>query len=202
MENLCLKFLAKNKYPKVKESMRKTDLNEVWSEDDFNDDNIKSIEEKQLKTSNDLILLTLYYLGWRSGKINAHKARYWAEQNMQDEFGIILLLISHISDESMTYKEFDQLYQTYMTNMVKIKFSSSELFYRLIKLLIGWTKDYLELELSQDLFELSKLVAAPSYDQLKMDQLINKWMIYGRKNELKLLHSLIGQHDKIEHLID
>lgn len=204
MEEILSNFLAKNKYPEVKEGITGVDLNSPELENKFK--RINQLEQQTGRRSNDdCLVLGLHYAGWNShDNVNLKKAEYWINQSSVNLIGnSIILLVIHLINSKTSYRVFQEKYHGLLDRLKMVNLEGrAEITYRLLRLLSGWVYDHQEFELSQDYLTLSEWIDSANLNLLEIDRLINRWVVQERKLELYLLASVVGsENQKLESLL-
>jgi len=206
MERILSNFLAKNKYPEIKEGVTAVDLNSAELESKFR--RIAQLEQQTVaarRSNDDCIILGLHYAGWNSVEDrNLKKAEYWINHSSANSVGSsIILLVIHLINQQTSYRGFQEKYHGLLERLKVVNLNGqSEINYRLLRLLSGWVNDHQEFELSQDYLTLSEWIDAEHLNLLEVDRLINRWVVQDRKLELHLLANVIGsENHKLESLL-
>lgn len=222
MDEFLIHFLSKNKWPEVKQRQQSIliQLNKdetVWKQ--LQPAQIGKLSNTKNKTNQTYLALALYYLGWREenqvltliteqndpGVVDLPKAEHWASQ-LGSYHLLVVLLICYLKQENMSYGQFVVKYHEWLESLNKIsEVLPDEIKYRLLRLLSGWVQDHQEYELSQELLQLSEWVGVDEcyIEELKIDQLINRWWSNpDRREELYLIQMVIGENSKLNYLIN
>lgn len=199
IEEFFIRFLAKNKYPVLKEQIDtlQTDFQSITKSP-------AEIETKKNKNAQDKFTLTLIYLGLNANE-DLGRATYWLKQlpiTFQSTLhAAILQVMIQIRSKQRNYRKFISEYHTLIERLPKMDFSNHKLFYRFLRLLSGWVSDFNELELAEDLINLSELIDDEEPNMMEIDKLINRWLSQGRKLELHLIRGILGEteNNKLEY---
>ena len=200
LEEFFVKFLAKNKYPLIK---TKLSLNKEFQKIT---EPFEVLENKKSKSSNVKFALALNYFGLGTEvPVDLNKSLYWLKQlpsMYQCTLSVAILhILIYLRFNHSNYRRFISDYHTLIEKLPKMDLSSqSKLYYRFLKLLSGWVKDFHEYELSNDFNQLSEMIESDEeIDLLQLDQLMNRWLSQGKKLELHLIRGIIGHQSKLDH---
>jgi len=206
MDELLCKFLAKNKYPEIKyDGLSEIDLDPVIVD---RMEQIDRIEGAKNKDEYDILALGWHYLGWNGGDRDLHKAEHWGSSSKGIE-GTLILILCYLMNDKMSYSVFQSKYSAVIANLIRFNGSgggngsmSTEMIYRLFRLISGWVRDHDEYALSQDLMTLSEWIGVDKLDPVVVDMLINRWVAEGRKSDLHLIRMVVGgTNQKLDSLL-